>query len=126
MKYSNTILASVVVACLLSGCSSPTPIHNVRETIVLQHTPEQVRKAILIAGAQRGWSMTAPQDGVIDAKLVKRDFSAHIQINYSSNQYSIQYIDSTNLNAKNGMIHNNYNRWIANLDKDIKIQLSVQ
>lgn len=126
MKYSNTILASVVVACLLSGCSTLTPIHNIRETIALQHSLEQVRKAILIAGAQRGWSMTPVQDGVIDAKLAKRDFSTHIKINYSSTQYSIQYVDSTNLNAKNGMIHNNYNRWIANLDKDIKIQLAVQ
>lgn len=126
MKYSNTILASIIAACLLTGCSSPTPIHNVHEQVLLQHTPEQVKKAILIAGMQRGWSMTAPQDGIIDAKLVKRDFSAHVQISYSSTQYSIQYVDSTNLNAKNGMIHNNYNRWVANLDKDIKTQLSVQ
>jgi hypothetical protein len=37
--------------------------------------------------------------------------------------YSIIYMDSTNLNNLDGQIHKNYNGWIENLNRDIRVDL---
>lgn len=133
MKYSTLFLPVLLSASLLTGCANNlAPIHNVNESVSVPRTPQQVKKAILIAGAKRGWQMTAPQNGLIlatlrlpDATLTSRDYVANIKILYSANYYTIEYINSENLKVDDGYIHQDYNRWIANLDQDIKMQLNL-
>ncbi|NMP29079.1 hypothetical protein GW590_19675 [Rahnella sp. SAP-1] len=126
MKYSTLLLPVLLSASLLTGCANHiTPIHNVTESVSVPRTPQQVKKAILIAGAKRGWQMTAPQNGLILATIRPRDHVANIKILYSANYYTIEYISSQNLDAADGNINRNYNRWIANLDQDIKVQLNL-
>jgi len=50
---------------------------------------------------------------------------AQVDIKYSTIAYSITYKDSSNLKYDGTKIHSNYNGWIQNLDKAIKIQLST-
>ena len=46
-----------------------------------------------------------------------------VAIEYSPKTYSILYRDSVNLDEKGGEIHRNYNQWIDNLDRAIRVQL---
>ncbi len=50
---------------------------------------------------------------------------AVIDLEHDTKSYSIKYRDSTNLNAKDGMIHRNYNSWVQNLDKAIRAELTA-
>ena len=63
--------------------------------------------------------------GVIKARQQNRDHVAEVRINYTATGYTINYDSSLNLQAANGKIHKNYNRWVNNLDKDIQVNLSA-
>lgn len=124
MKLLKTLLVGLVSIVFITGCAGTTPIQNVSQTVIGSHTTAEVQKAILAGGINRGWVMIPAAEGVINGKLINRDHTVEIQINYNANNYQIKYISSTNMDAKNGKIHSKYNRWIANLNKDIQIQLN--
>lgn len=124
MKLLKTLLVGLVSIIFITGCAGTTPIQNVSQTVIGNHTTTEVQKAILAGGINRGWVMIPAAEGVINGKLINRDHTVEIQINYNANNYQIKYIGSTNMDAKNGKIHSKYNRWIANLNKDIQIQLN--
>ena len=124
MKLLKTLLVGLVSILFITGCAGTTPIQNVSQTVIGNHTTTEVQKAILAGGINRGWVMIPAAEGVINGKLINRDHTVEIQINYNANNYQIKYIGSTNMDAKNGKIHSKYNRWIANLNKDIQIQLN--
>ena len=119
----NTFFTLVVAAVLLTGCARTAPIHNVNQTLTQRYTDNQMKLAIIEAG--RKWVMTPVSPGVINGRLAQRDFVATIRITYTSQNYRIDYVSSENLKAGQGEIHNNYNRWIANLDQDIQLRLSA-
>ncbi|WP_145557517.1 hypothetical protein [Yersinia aldovae] len=123
MKLFKALLIGFV---FIAGCSSTTPIQNVSQTVIGSHTTSEVQKAILTGGINRGWVMMPASEGVINGKLINRGHTVEIKISYNTNNYQMKYIGSTNMDAKNGKIHSKYNRWIANLNKDIQIQLNRQ
>lgn len=120
----------LIVACVLAlaaGCTS-RPIRNVMaEPVVVTTgktaTPDNVRDAIMRAGAGLGWNMRPAGPGVIDGTLNLRTHSAQIEVQYTTQSYNIVYKSSTNLDAANGQIHKNYNGWIENLDNAIRREL---
>ncbi|GME33137.1 MULTISPECIES: hypothetical protein [unclassified Pantoea] len=120
-----TIFTLVIVAALLTGCARTAPIHNVNQSLSQRYSDNQMKMAIIEAGIGRKWVMTPVSPGVINGRLAQRDFVANIRISYSSQNYRIDYVSSENLKAGQGEIHNNYNRWIANLDQDIQLRLSA-
>ncbi|MGJ0478519.1 hypothetical protein [Pantoea agglomerans] len=119
------IFTLAVVAALLTGCARTAPIHNVNQTLTQRYTDNQMKLAIIEAGISRKWVMTPVSPGVINGRLAQRDFVANIRITYTSQNYRIDYVSSDNLKAEGGEIHNNYNRWISNLDQDIQLRLSA-
>lgn len=121
----NTFFTLVVAAVLLTGCARTAPIHNVNQTLTQRYTDNQMKLAVIEAGIGRKWVMTPVSPGVINGRLAQRDFVATIRITYTSQNYRIDYVSSENLKAGQGEIHNNYNRWIANLDQDIQLRLSA-
>ncbi|WP_336748085.1 hypothetical protein [Pantoea vagans] len=120
-----TIFTVVIVAALLTGCARTAPIHNVNQSLSQRYSDNQMKMAIIEAGIGRKWVMTPVSPGVINGRLAQRDFVANIRISYTSQNYRIDYVSSENLKAGQGEIHNNYNRWIANLDQDIQLRLSA-
>ena len=126
MKSFKLILTAVFAAMLVTGCAGTAPVKNVSQNIAGSHSNAQVRQAILSAGLSRGWIMNPTADGVIDGKILLRGHSADIRITYNTNSYQINYITSGNMDTKDGKIHPNYNRWVANLDKDIQLELARQ
>jgi hypothetical protein len=77
-------------------------------------------------GLNRGWIINPVSEGVIDGKILLRGHRADIHIAYSTNRYQIRYVGSNNMDAKEGKIHSNYNRWKANLNKVIQLELARQ
>ncbi len=67
--------------------------------------------------------MRTVRPGLIEATLVLRTHSATVEIPYSPKSYSIEYKTSTNLQADGNVIHQNYNGWVENLDRGIRVQL---
>ena len=125
MKKWMKWLAAFAVVGALAGCARTAPIDNVQSTVSAGHTEAQVKNAILKAGAQRQWIMNDAGPGVIKARQQNRDHVAEVRINYTATGYTINYDNSLNLQAANGKIHKNYNRWVNNLDKDIQVNLSA-
>src|SRR5206468_7431360 len=88
-----------------------------------QATMSDVKNAIVRAGNRLGWQMTDATPGVVKARIDLRAHTATTEIKYSATAFSIQYLESTNLDAKGGTIHKNYNGWIENLQKEIRDEL---
>lgn len=122
--------AVVVIAVLAGACAAnrTAPIRNVADAPVTvapgkTATQADVERAILRAGIALGWQMKPVKPGLIEGTLALRTHVAVVEIPYSTKSYSIQYKTSTNLQADGNVIHQNYNGWIENLDKGIRVQL---
>lgn len=122
--YKNLAIPLLAVVFALAGCARTEPVHNISETVSLQYSNEQLKEAIVQAGLSRQWVMTPAGPGVINGMISQRGHTANIRVTYSSGSYSINYVSSSNLKAKRGEIHRNYNRWVTNLDQDIKLRLA--
>jgi hypothetical protein len=123
------ILAILLAAVSIAACTT-APIHNVSNAPIASAsgkalTDDQVKSAIIRAGAALGWQMREIAPGKIGASIALRRHTAEIEIPYSTKQYSIVYKNSTNLDEKGGQIHKNYNGWIQNLTRGINAQLSA-
>jgi hypothetical protein len=129
MRISIKFAALVIATAALAGCNT-IPIQNVSDAPVVTATGknlsnEQVRAAIVRAGSSLGWQMKEEGPGMLVGTLILRTHTAVVAIPYSSRAYGIQYRSSTNLDAKDGNIHKNYNGWVQNLQRGINAQLSA-
>lgn len=120
--------AAFAVALTVAGCTV-VPIMNVDGAAVSSAsgkplTTDQVRSAIVRAGAALGWQMKDEKPGLLIGTLQLRTHTAVVEIPYSPASYSIKYRSSVNLDEKGGNIHKNYNGWIQNLTRGINAQLS--
>ena len=116
----------LAAALFVAGCQTQ-PIMNVNSAPVntskAKPTMDDVRQAIVRAGSSLGWEMNPDRPGHLTGRLALRTHVAVVDIDHTATSYSIKYRESTNLDAKDGQIHKNYNGWIQNLDKAIKVQL---
>lgn len=122
MKKILFVLLSVFV---LSACQT-TPVYNVEQSnIPTGVLAKQVEKSVIKALIQKGWQVKANANGKILAEIMVRTHTAKIEITFDDKQYSINYVDSTNLkyNAENNTIHKNYNNWIIYIDRLIQMAL---
>lgn len=112
----------------LAACATQAPVRDVTgATIDNSHSMEDVRTAIMRAGASRGWRMNPQEEGHILATLEVREHMAQVDIHYDETSYDIVYRDSVNLkyDEEEGTIHSNYNSWIDNLELDIHNNLAA-
>lgn len=120
------ILGLTTVAML--GCRT-APVYDVADAPVVAnksgYTLDDVRNAIMRAGSMLGWQMNEVDPNTIEGTLHLRSHMAQVEIPFSEETYSILYKDSSNLNYDGKIIHRNYNGWIQNLDRAIKVQLST-
>jgi len=115
------LLGSVLV---MVGCKA-TPIMNVTDkAIVGEHELTVIEKSIMKASIRKGWQPKKISEGVIEAKInVRNKHYATVSILYSEKSFSINYVDSKGLGVKRNKIHKSYNRWIANLTKEIEQEI---
>ena len=129
-KLATAVTLLAAVASAQAGCMRCDPILNVSNAPVTSAsgkalTKDQVKSAIIRAGAALGWQMKESAPGKVTATLHVRQHMAEIEITYSPTTYGITYKTSTNLNESDGQIHKNYNGWIQNLNRGITAQLSA-
>lgn len=128
MRFHIT-LAALAVAISVAGCNT-MPIQNVSQAPATSASgkslsKDQVRGAIVRAGAALGWQMKDEGSNMLVGTIQLRKHVAVVEIPYSANNYSIKYRSSQNLDEKGGTIHKNYNGWIQNLTRGINAQLSA-
>jgi hypothetical protein len=123
-------IAVAAAAFVFAGCAGTVPIQNVEKSpIVLPPgktaNMQQITTAIMRAGTRLGWQMQPGSTGKLSGRLDLRSHTALVDVEHDTKTYSIKYRDSTNLNAKDGNIHKNYNSWVQNLDKAIRAELTA-
>jgi hypothetical protein len=122
-------LSAALVVLLFMGCRGPVPIYNVEAAPVSANKPvtaEDVQKAIVRAGTTLGWQMVPRDPGVVEGTLLLRKHRAVVDVSYDTKSYNIKYKDSAELDydSQGQKIHPNYNGWIQNLDKAIRVNLN--
>lgn len=130
MRFHSSKWVVVLGVVALAGCTTLAPINNVDNVTVSTQatkplTPDQVRGAIVRAGATLGWVMKDAGPGRLQGTLLLRTHQADVEIPYSASSYSITYKSSVNLQESGGKIHKNYNGWILNLTRGINAQLAA-
>jgi hypothetical protein len=128
MRFAAFVVAAA--ALLFAGCGTIQPIQNVEKAPIILPPGKsvnmtQVTTAIMRAGTRLGWQMQPEAPGRISGRIALRAHTAVIDVEHDTKTYTIKYRDSTNLDAKDGMIHRNYNGWIQNLDKNIRAELTL-
>ena len=99
-------------------------------------SPDQLVTAITAAAEYQGWRVIGEAPGVVTAILMRRTHEAVVTIGYDELNFWIDYKDSKNLNynpkdlvrrrkvaTKGPRIHPNYNRWVAELADQIRLQM---
>ena len=120
IKQSIAALGLSMGLAALAGCSTVKPVDNVEKHPVPKGlSAKQVSRSIKHAAESKGWNATKVRPGLITADITVRQHYAKVKIPYSSRSYSILYDGSKNLEAKDGHIHRNYNKWVILLDKRI-------
>ena len=131
MKFIK-LISTLFFMSILIGCSSKYQQPENIQTPVQGLTKQQVKKAILDVSKQDNfsfgvWKLEAIDDNTIHGRLLNRKFQADVNIPYSAQGYSINFVSvSSNLKDKNGKVHRNYNRWIKNLDKKIQDNIFLE
>jgi len=128
----SAMLVVGLAVVMMTGCRGGGQIYEVKDTPVQTATgkalsSEDVKKAIIGAGAKLGWIMTVLKPGEIVGTLNVRTHTAVVSIPFTEKNYSILYKDSTNLkyDADKQTIHQNYSGWIQRLDNEIRARLST-
>lgn len=124
------LFAALAVVFLLTAFGAGAPIYNVTASSIPPNplaTLENIEKAVIRAGMQLGWQIAPQGLGKAEGVLVLRTHRAVVDITYDTKSFSITYKDSVNLDykAQDRTIHSNYNGWIQNLEKAIRIQTTV-
>jgi hypothetical protein len=73
---------------------------------------------------QTGWQITVQTPSQLIGQLVVRTHTAVVDITHDTKNYTIKYRDSTNLDAAGGQIHRNYNMWVQDLDRRMRIEIA--
>ena len=125
------VILAAVMSLTFLGCKD-AQVYNVNNMAIetssgQKITSADVEKAIIRAGAGLGWVMKKVNDGNIQGTLTLRNHMAVVSVKYNAREYSINYVDSSNLNynSADNTIHSNYNGWVQNLNKAIQVQIST-
>lgn len=122
------VRALPIVALLLLAACRTAPVYNVASAPLgapADATMSEVAEAVKKAGINLGWQMTPVREGEMTGRLILRDHTAVVKITYDIKNFSIYYLDSTNLKYDGQKIHTNYNSWVQNLSNAIAVQASA-
>ena len=125
-KIIGILLVSVAVMATTGCRTSPVrQVENQPTDVAYNVSMEAVKGAIVRAGTGLGWIMKPIEPGLIEGTLLIRSHMAKVNIPYDHNSFSIEYKDSDNLHYDGTNIHSNYNGWIVDLERAIRLQLST-
>ncbi len=109
----------------VTGCATTAPIESpVTQNIPTGLTDNEVKGVIVTTASAREWRVSKSSKGSLEMFYARGKVSATIRVDYTTSNYTITYVSSTNMKAAGGKIHKNYNRWIRNLVKDINTAMA--
>ncbi len=121
------ILMVVFLSLTACGALAWEDIYNAKDIAIPQSNIDvkEIEKAIVAAGAKRGWIMEKIDEGKMKGTLNVRRHVAVIFVTYNKKRFNIEYADSNNLHydPKEKTIHKAYNSWIKNFENDIQALL---
>lgn len=132
MRRTLTVLLALATAAV-AGCRAeqvynPTDIaYAPAATVTRSLTSTDYKNAIIRAGTQRGWTFQDAGPGHLVGNLaVRGKHFATVDVFYDSEEFTINYKDSRNLDydPATRQIHPNYNAWITNLQQDIQAEVT--
>ena len=127
MPQVSRFLLVALLALGLAACTSK-PLLNPQQTLPhsQQYSDAQLQQAILSALSNRGWKIDRVNPGKVNASInVRGRHYAEIDVIYNPSGYLIRYRNSRELDYRDGKIHRNYNRWVANLSNSILQELQM-
>ena len=135
MRMLRRGLLLIVLVCV-SGAAlarSSVPIVNLEHNAIPARTGgartlDEVQRAIVAGGERAGhWTVAESSPGRMKLTLTTRSHVAVVEVGYDTQNYSIRYADSSNLNyARSGseeLIHPHYNGWVQKLKASIDREL---
>ena len=127
MKVIKLATLAIVLALATTGCGTTKIVNVPAQNVVKQMSQQEIHNAIYRAGVSRGWTMSDASGSVLHATYAKRGFTVTAAITYSPSAYSINYVSSQGLkyDPSTQTIHKNYNSWIANLKKQINMEIML-
>lgn len=114
-----------VIGIVAAGCAGRQPV-NISSPVVSKPnvTSDEVAKAIVRAGANAQWRIVEQGPGQLVGIRATGPHTASINIKYTAKDYSISVKDSS-MTAPDGTVHRNLNRWLQELDVQIRSQLAA-
>jgi hypothetical protein len=124
MRHVWTIVLLLLVG--IPACRTLAPIVDVVDQPLraapATATSGDVDEAIWRAGRKLGWRVEPGSAGSLRGVLRIRSHTAVVAITHDMRQFSIRYVDSTNLRHDGNRIHPNYNVWIERLAAQIRAE----
>lgn len=116
----------VVVALMVTSCGGGSGLESSTQfsTASANATLEQVGRTIINASAYRGWQPQIAGPGRIIATRHHAGRVAKVSISYTTDSFTIDYLDSDNMGYTGQSISSTYDNWIDELRTEIKSRLS--
>lgn len=108
-------------SCQTEPFSIETQGYDISESIDVVKMNDSIRQSLI----KFHWVIIQDSESEFIAEFSKNGgIMAQISVKYDEYGYSIEYLDSSNLsvNLEKMKIHYNFNRWIANLNRDIYLK----
>lgn len=119
---SIAILAAAL-AVVSVGCAGRQPL-NVSTPIVSKPnvTSGEVAKAIMRGGLNASWRIVEQSPGLLTGMRVQGPHTASVNISYTTTEYQVSVKESS-MTSPDGTVHRTLNRWLKELDQQIRSQL---
>jgi hypothetical protein len=125
-QYLSLILVCITGISLI-GCHRLQPLRSPTFQVATSDQGK-IQEAIRQALLDRHWSIIAKRADGFDAEYKRTpDQGAKIRVTHIADTISIKYLESTDLeyHVVDGIpeIHKRYNGWVANLERDIQVEV---
>ena len=125
-RIFSLVIVLLVVFVAVSGCRKQVPADPFTGGVGTQNlSAEKVKNSIIRAGAQLGWAIVPSGKNTLIGTLRVRSHTLVMDIDYSPTVYTVRYKSSINMEYQNGMIHPQYHTWMANLQRQIDVELAT-
>ena len=120
-KNEKKLICLLTLCLFAAACRSYPTVYEVKNRAVTVAEGQTLRQAILQAGRGRRWMMHEVKPGLIQGVLNVRGHEVVVNIPYTQDSFSIEYVSSENMryNPKKNRIHRKYKQWVRNLEVDI-------
>lgn len=120
------LFLTMVLPLLLAGCGGGAGLQSSTQfsTASSNATLQQVGRTIITASAYQGWRPRIVGPGRITATRHHAGHLAKVSISYTTDSFTINYLDSDNMGYTGNSISSTYNDWIDDLRSEIKRRLS--